>query len=115
MGKERLLQLEEYIKVQQKVSPDYYAEKFGVSMSTLRRDINTLVQIGCVKKLMDTSCITTLLPKSSPSTYAAPSIRSKSGMHAQPLLLSSKKTILFLLTAAPPPVIWWILWRPLKI
>ena len=50
MGKERLLQLEEYIKVQQKVSPELLCEKFGVSMSTLRRDINTLVQMGCVKK-----------------------------------------------------------------
>ena len=50
MGKERLLQLEEYIKVQQKVSPETLCEKFGVSMSTLRRDINTLEQMGCVQK-----------------------------------------------------------------
>ena len=50
MGKERLLQPEEYIKVQQKVSPKTLCEKFGVSISTLRRDINTLEQMGCVQK-----------------------------------------------------------------
>lgn len=50
MGKERLLLLEEYIKVQQKVSPEVLCETFNVSMSTLRRDINMLVQMGCVQK-----------------------------------------------------------------
>lgn len=87
MGKERLLQLEEYIKVQQKVSPETLCEKFGVSMSTLRRDINTSSKWAVYKRPMAASCITTPPPRSSPSTYAVPLIKNKNGMPARPLLL----------------------------
>ena len=51
MAKDRLIQLEEYIKNQQRVSLDALCEKFNISMSTLRRDINVLVERGPCRRL----------------------------------------------------------------
>ncbi|MCC8025097.1 MAG: DeoR/GlpR family DNA-binding transcription regulator [Clostridium sp.] len=50
MEKGRLIQLEEYVKAHQKVPLDDLCRTFGISMSTLRRDINTLAERGCVQK-----------------------------------------------------------------
>ena len=50
MAKDRLIQLEEYIKNQQRVSLEALCKKFNISMSTLRRDINVLVERGAIQK-----------------------------------------------------------------
>ncbi len=54
MGKGRLVQLEEYIKIQQRVSLDDLCEHFDISMSTLRKDIRSLVERGTVQKAYGT-------------------------------------------------------------
>ena len=50
MGKGRLVQLEDYIKIQQRVSLDQLCDHFDISMSTLRKDIGSLVERGTVQK-----------------------------------------------------------------
>ncbi len=50
MEKDRLIRLEEYIKSQQRVSLETLCSQFGISMSTLRRDIKVLLERGSVQK-----------------------------------------------------------------
>lgn len=51
MKSDRIKQMEEYIQANDTVSLTSICKHFGISMNTVRRDVNELVGKGCVKKV----------------------------------------------------------------